>query len=602
MSFKLSGINPLSYMGVEPSTPPQLLVRTVAPTANDAQNVNIGSFWLVEDPMELWYLAALTRGQATWLELYPTGGGGATEFVCNTGTATEAAGILNLLGDGVSITTSGAGNTVTISVLGEVDTSFHADVGTATPSGGVTIMAGGTNMNTAASGNTVTFNLDDNVSLAGLLHVAGTTTLDSSLILSAQGAGVVQTNSSGLVTSNNGTNGQVLIGGGTAPAWANLTSLGSTVTITNGPNSINLEAAGGGGGGTTPIAFYAYQPASYNVPTVSVSPPSVLVPYDLGSAVAFTITYNAGGGFYPGDGAGTPASFTAPISGKYFFVSTVNLFQGNNAGSPNLMPYAYSVIIAPTKSYVGYSGRPQNTSGTTSWNEAIPISNATINLTAGDVVTFQVLGPKLTTTAPGNYCYQVVGPSTDNVFPVGDTTFYPTSIQGFLLEAVETSGTVSFSAYNPTDTTVSSGVIYSYGSQTIMTVESNAGGAFYPGDGAGTPASFTAPVNGYYSFNMNSEIQALGGGQPSTLVASIVGPTNTYSRKHFDSQTGAGPAGQASVSVSALVALNATQQVTFTVSDAVAPGGYRVRGPLAYPPSVTLAVNNLITGYLVSEF
>jgi len=41
----------------------------------------------------------------------------------------------------------------------------------------------------------------------------------------------------------NGTNGQVLIGGGTAPVWNNITA-GSGVTITNGVNSITIAASG----------------------------------------------------------------------------------------------------------------------------------------------------------------------------------------------------------------------------------------------------------------------------------------------------------------------------------------------------------------------
>lgn len=43
------------------------------------------------------------------------GGGGATTFVEDTGSATPAAGIINILG-GVGCTTSGSGNTVTIDV------------------------------------------------------------------------------------------------------------------------------------------------------------------------------------------------------------------------------------------------------------------------------------------------------------------------------------------------------------------------------------------------------------------------------------------------------------------------------------------------------
>ena len=42
----------------------------------------------------------------------------------------------------------------------------------------------------------------------------------------------------------NGTDGQLLIGGGAAPAWASLTSSGGTITFTPGANSLNLEAAG----------------------------------------------------------------------------------------------------------------------------------------------------------------------------------------------------------------------------------------------------------------------------------------------------------------------------------------------------------------------
>lgn len=44
------------------------------------------------------------------------GGGGSTTFVENVGSATPAAGILNVVG-GAGITTSGAGNTVTISAV-----------------------------------------------------------------------------------------------------------------------------------------------------------------------------------------------------------------------------------------------------------------------------------------------------------------------------------------------------------------------------------------------------------------------------------------------------------------------------------------------------
>ena len=51
MSLRLSGLNPLAYMGVEPLTPPALVVQqTMTPTVNDFQNFNVGTFWLVLNP------------------------------------------------------------------------------------------------------------------------------------------------------------------------------------------------------------------------------------------------------------------------------------------------------------------------------------------------------------------------------------------------------------------------------------------------------------------------------------------------------------------------------------------------------------------------
>ena len=49
------------------------------------------------------------------------GGGGSTTFVENTGSATPAAGIINVLG-GAGITTSGSGNTITISATTGAET------------------------------------------------------------------------------------------------------------------------------------------------------------------------------------------------------------------------------------------------------------------------------------------------------------------------------------------------------------------------------------------------------------------------------------------------------------------------------------------------
>lgn len=156
---RLSGINPLSYIGVEPLSPMNLVVNNRTPTVND-KNYNEGAIWLVEvSPFPVYMLASLNNNSATWIQLAPASSGGANDFVTDSGTATQVGGILNMFGANV-ITTSGASNTVTIAL-------------------------------------------------------------------------------------ENGTDGQVIIGGGADPLYANITSLGGTVSITNGANSINLETSSG---------------------------------------------------------------------------------------------------------------------------------------------------------------------------------------------------------------------------------------------------------------------------------------------------------------------------------------------------------------------
>lgn len=78
MSFSLNR-SPLAYMGVRSTTPPQtIIIRDRRPTANDVQNLTIGTFWVipVQDGVpssEIWVLVGQAQNQATWIEL-STGG------------------------------------------------------------------------------------------------------------------------------------------------------------------------------------------------------------------------------------------------------------------------------------------------------------------------------------------------------------------------------------------------------------------------------------------------------------------------------------------------------------------------------------------------
>ena len=157
---RLSGIDPLAYTGVFAESPPNVFSNDRAPTTQDRKNFNLGALWVDRSTLDVWYLAALSGGIATWIKI-GTPVTTVITFVCDTGSATQ--------------------------VAGEID------------------VFGGDLIDTSASGNTVTFGL------------------------------------------TNGTNGQVIIGSTAgSPAWANITSTGATITITNGANTINLESAGGG--------------------------------------------------------------------------------------------------------------------------------------------------------------------------------------------------------------------------------------------------------------------------------------------------------------------------------------------------------------------
>ena len=175
---RLTGINPLAYLGVEPVAPVLFFSAQREPTANDYDNYNIGHLWLDRSSGpdgEVWMLVKKDAHVATWRRM-----GASFQFDTDGGSAIPAAGVLNVLG-GLNIDTSGAGNTVTIK----------------------------------------------------------TPTLAE---------GPIYVNGAGVYTSlGTAADGEVLIGAtGTTPSWANLTSSGGTVVITNGSGTINLEATGGG--------------------------------------------------------------------------------------------------------------------------------------------------------------------------------------------------------------------------------------------------------------------------------------------------------------------------------------------------------------------
>jgi len=307
-NYRLNGANPLSYLGVNPSTPPQTTIQGMSPQPNNV-NFDVGTIWLVRNPIGIWMLTSVSGGVATWIPLFPNGGSGATTFPCNSGTATEVGGVLNVLGVNV-LNTTGGGNTVAINLINGANGQVligggaHPVWANITSTGATIAITNGPNsINLEASGGSGASSFPTNsgtaIPAAGVLNIYGDTTL---ITTSAAG----NTVTASMVQA---TNGKIPIAATGSPTlYANITSLDSSVTITNGPNSIDLSTAGSSGPAT--CNFFYYQPSNSGTLTTPG-------PWYLGAVVAMTKIFDVGNNVTPGNGAGTSAVFTAPVDGVY---------------------------------------------------------------------------------------------------------------------------------------------------------------------------------------------------------------------------------------------------------------------------------------------
>jgi hypothetical protein len=298
MSNALSGRSSLSYRGTNAVNPPNWSYRDRNPTSQDAQNYSLGDLWLNTDLRQAWMLVSLAgvKGSptpliATWIPLntgmsgadiiqgntggFVAGNGASVinflgdlvglDVVGNPGTHTltlslantgsvrtlqgdtggavsSSGGNINLLGTGGVISTTGAGNTITIDTVALFTSTFDTNAGTAQPSANILNVRGGSNISVSGSGNTITIAASPSVTQTNLTTTNLTVT--TSETFGNLGQGVVQSDGSGVLSSSKGTDGQVLIASTAgAPVWANLTA-GANIAITNGPNSIMIAQSG----------------------------------------------------------------------------------------------------------------------------------------------------------------------------------------------------------------------------------------------------------------------------------------------------------------------------------------------------------------------
>ncbi len=216
MSLRLSGQNQLSYIGVTPLQPPDLVYIERDPISGAVSNAdyrqfNVGTFWLNPVNDTLWVLVRKsgTPPVPLWLSL------GISPVALITHFTTDDLNVVNPLALNVNI-------------------------------------FGGSNINTTGATPTVTINLNPSITVTGVttntLTVNNNATFNGN-ILTNLSRGVVQSpGGGGALFSDEGTDGQILISSSAgAPAWANIISSDASITVTNGANSIDITTAGGSG-------------------------------------------------------------------------------------------------------------------------------------------------------------------------------------------------------------------------------------------------------------------------------------------------------------------------------------------------------------------
>lgn len=251
---RLNGIySPLSYIGVNPVEPSNIVFYNRAPTVNDLKNFLLGTIWIWQTavtnpappppltPAKLWILTAIAQGQATWTQIESPVTPADFSLSGDTGTAT---------GNPISLTAqTTAGSSVTFQAGGTTVTFNPSDTNHNTLIGGTAgsaTLAGSNNtaLGYAAASNYTTTE-SSNISIG--YNTKGTATESNVLRIGAgTGAGAGQLSKafiSGIDGVNVGSVARVVTEASDQLGTAIITA-GTGITVTPGANTITISAGG----------------------------------------------------------------------------------------------------------------------------------------------------------------------------------------------------------------------------------------------------------------------------------------------------------------------------------------------------------------------
>lgn len=326
MSTRLSGRNPLAYLGVEAATPPNMITSPVSPTA-ESRNANVGDYWLNTTNSNLYILASLSDMLASWVLIHTNLT--SINFVTNLGTAIPAGGILNLLG-GAGITTLGSGNTATVSLTVPVSIANGGTNATSMTNSNGVVYFDGTRLVTTTVGTTGQILTSQGVGMPP--HFAANTassTFNADSGSATPSAGVITMHGTGDITTTATGSTVTFVGSGTTAFIAN------SGTATASVNAITIDGGTGittsGSGSIVTISATGAVPTTFDADTGSATPSANTIIMAGGSnistsATGATVTYNVSGttnhAVQVGNSVGSLTSLTVGTNGQVLLGST----------------------------------------------------------------------------------------------------------------------------------------------------------------------------------------------------------------------------------------------------------------------------------------
>jgi hypothetical protein len=449
----------------------------------------------------------------------------------------DGAANVNLLGVGtITVTGNPGANTLVISSAG-APALYPTDNLIALPgfAGNLNIV-GGPNINTDALVlNTVTINLNDNVVIPGFFEADDDITSDNGDITAAVGdiisvigdviagnqiigngggvfhdnvlitanglettgatilndlnRGVVQVDAAHTLFSDEGLDGQILIGSTVGPAqWANITA-GSRIAIVNTPNGIQINAVP-----QLPSGFHT----------------------DVGNAVpAAGILNILGGSNISTNGGGNTVGIRLDDNILVDSVRTTGLQDPGIITAPNCSIQSGFDITSANNITVGHDLNVNDTAGTTHLYVA---NTTTLNIEINGVLQTDADG--LVTATNSNHILPAP-PINGQVLisgPVAPAWNALTSADGTVVINTAVANHIDLSAPGATQPLAFRAQLdfsvpyagnagtppYLFGTLLPLNETFDTAGAFYQGDGVAAPATFTAPYNGIYSFTLTA--------------------------------------------------------------------------------------------------